>query len=211
MVNPMNKVSLFLYTSKHVFSSMVKKPYFYEQREPLYGCLSCNGSLSEALYEMAKQGLQVKFKEYDTVLNECINQRAIREGQRVHAHMIKSHYQPPVYLRTRLIVFYIKCGLLGDARWVFDEMPQRNVVSWTALISGYSQTGDISEAIHLFLQMLTSGTSISLPITYILPICQCSIAAETHKKRTFRFNNLFASVVTYKVLITYSLCFNLFG
>ncbi|PHT86461.1 hypothetical protein T459_08567 [Capsicum annuum] len=67
---------------------------------------------------MAKQGLEVKFKEYDTLLNECINQMAIREGQRVHAHMIKTHYQAPVYLRTRLIVFYIKCVLLDDARWV---------------------------------------------------------------------------------------------
>ncbi|PHU22532.1 putative pentatricopeptide repeat-containing protein, mitochondrial, partial [Capsicum chinense] len=115
---------------------------------------------------MAKQGLEVKFKEYDTLLNECINQMAIREGQRVHAHMIKTHYQAPVYLRTRLIVFYIKCVLLDDARWVFDEMPQRNVVFWTALISGYSQEGHVSQVIHLFLQMLTSeGMSFNY-VTY---------------------------------------------
>ncbi|XP_049394095.1 putative pentatricopeptide repeat-containing protein At3g13770, mitochondrial [Solanum stenotomum] len=179
MVNPMNKMSLFLYTSKHVFSSMIKKPYFYEQRQLLYGCLSCNGSLSEALFEMAKQGLQVKFKEYDILLNECINQRAIREGQRVHANMIKTHYQPPVYLRTRLIVFYIKCGLLGDARWVFDEMPQRNVVSWTALISGYSQKGHISQAIHLFLQMLTSGTAPNeFTFATVLTLCTSAIGFQ---------------------------------
>lgn len=115
---------------------------------------------------MAKQGLEMKFKESDTLLNQCINQRAIREGQRVHTHMIKTHYQPPVYLRTRLIVFYIKCELLDDARWVFDEMPERNVVSWTALISGYSQKGYVSEALHLFVQMLRSGTSIALKSTY---------------------------------------------
>lgn len=175
-------MSLVLYTSKHLFSSLIQKPYFYQQRQLLYRCLSSNDPISEALFEMAKQGLQVKFKEYDTLLNECINQTAIREGQRVHAHMIKTHYQPRVYLRTRLIVFYIKCGLLADARWVFDEMPERNVVSWTALISGYSQKGHISEATHLFLQMLTSGTSISLVITYSLP----ALTTHAHKKYILR-------------------------
>ncbi|XP_019240006.1 PREDICTED: pentatricopeptide repeat-containing protein At2g03880, mitochondrial-like [Nicotiana attenuata] len=166
--NMVRKTTLFFCTIKHVFSSIMKKPSFCHQT-PTFFCscpsststlvaLSSDGLLSEALFEMAKQGLEVKFKEYDTLLNKCISQRAIREGQRVHTHMIKTHYQPPVYLRTRLIVFYLKCELLDDARWVFDEMPERNVVSWTALISGYSQKGYVSEALHLFVQMLRSGT-----------------------------------------------------
>ncbi|PHT52703.1 putative pentatricopeptide repeat-containing protein, mitochondrial [Capsicum baccatum] len=104
---------------------------------------------------------------------------AIREGQRVHAHMIKTHYQAPVYLRTRLIVFYIKCVLLDDARWVFDEMPQRNVVSWTALISGYSQEGHVSQVVHLFLQMLTSGTAPN-EFTFATVLASCTSAIGFH-------------------------------
>ncbi|PHT40128.1 putative pentatricopeptide repeat-containing protein, mitochondrial [Capsicum baccatum] len=188
MVTPprnQNMVSLFFCISKHVFSSIIKKPFFNHQRQLLYSCsssfvaLSSSGALSEALFEMAKQGLEVKFKEYDTLLNECINQMAIRDGQRVHAHMIKTHYQPPVYLRTRLIVFYIKCGLLDDARWVFDEMPQRNVVSWTALISGYSQEGHVSQVVHLFLQMLTSGTAPN-EFTFATVLASCTSGIGFH-------------------------------
>ena len=108
--------------------------------------------------EMGIQGLEVEFQGYDSVLTECISQTAIREGQRVHAHMIKTCYEPPVYLRTRLIVLYKKCRCLDDARRVLDEMPERNVVSWTAMISGYSQRGYASEALHLFVEMLMSGT-----------------------------------------------------
>ena len=119
--------------------------------------LYSNGQLNEALLELGIQGFEVEFQGYDSVLTECINQNAIREGQRVQAHMIKTCYEPPVYLRTRLIVFYNKCGNLGDARRVFDEMPERNVVSWTAMISGYSHKGYASEALHLFVEMLTSG------------------------------------------------------
>lgn len=106
---------------------------------------------------MAIQGPEIKFDGYNMLLNECVNKRAVREGQRVHAHMIKTCYLPPVYLSTRLIILYTKCECLGCARHVFDEMRERNVVSWTAMISGYSQRGFASEALHLFVQMLRSG------------------------------------------------------
>ncbi|CAN4120781.1 unnamed protein product [Withania somnifera] len=132
---------------------------------------------------MAKQGLKVKWEEYYTLLNECIKQRTIKEGQRVHANMIKTtHCQPPLYLNTRLIVFYIKCGLLGDAKLLFDEMPQRNVVSWTALISGYSQKGYVSQAIHLFLHMLTSGMAPN-EFTFATVLTLCSGATRFHLGR----------------------------
>ncbi|KAJ0099883.1 hypothetical protein Patl1_20612 [Pistacia atlantica] len=120
--------------------------------------LCSDGKLSEALLEMAILGLEMKFEGYDTLLNACLNRRTIRDGQRVHAHMIKTCYLPPLYLRTRLIIFYNKCECLGGARQVFDEMRERNVVSWTAMISAYSQRGYSSEALNLFLQMLKSDT-----------------------------------------------------
>ncbi|CAN6586498.1 unnamed protein product [Malus baccata var. baccata] len=120
--------------------------------------LCSNGQLREALLEMAAIGLEMKFDGYYTLLNECINRRAFREGQRVHAHMIKTCYLPPMHLGTRLIVFYNNCDRLGDARRVLDEMPERNVVSWTAMVSAYSKRGYASEALNLFLQMFRSGT-----------------------------------------------------
>ncbi|KAL2497097.1 Pentatricopeptide repeat-containing protein [Abeliophyllum distichum] len=53
---------------------------------------------------------------------------------------------------------YGKCGSIKDARKVFDDMPERNVVSWTSLIAGYSQNGlELEEAIKLYIQMLRAG------------------------------------------------------
>ncbi|PKI72188.1 hypothetical protein CRG98_007386 [Punica granatum] len=108
--------------------------------------------MSEALLEMAGRGIGMKFEDYQAILKA-----AVREGQRVHSHMIKTCYAPPVYLRTKLIVLYTKCGCLDDAREVFDEIPLRNVVPWTAMISGYSQRGCASEALGLFVDMTRSG------------------------------------------------------
>ena len=55
-----------------------------------------------------------------------------------------------VNLNGSVIILYTKCECLGSARHVFDEMHERNVVSWTVMISGYSQRGFASETLHLF-------------------------------------------------------------
>ncbi|XP_050210816.1 pentatricopeptide repeat-containing protein At2g13600-like [Mercurialis annua] len=49
-----------------------------------------------------------------------------------------------------LISADVQCGNLDEARKLFDEMPQRNEVSWTALISGFMKYGRVREAIWYF-------------------------------------------------------------
>lgn len=119
--------------------------------------LCSSGDLNQALLEMAEQGFNMKFKGYNTLLDECVRQRALREGQRVQSHMIKTLYRPCMYLRTRLMGLYLKSECLEDARQVFDEMPKRTVVPWTAMISGYAQRGYAIDALDLFVRMLRSG------------------------------------------------------
>ena len=48
---------------------------------------------------------------------------------------------------------YAKCGLLSKAQEVFNEIPVRNVVSWTTLISGYTQHGHNEEALSCYESM----------------------------------------------------------
>nr|CAD1831349.1 unnamed protein product [Ananas comosus var. bracteatus] len=48
---------------------------------------------------------------------------------------------------------------MGGARNVFDEIPKRSIMVWTAVISGYSQMGSDSEALELFVRMLATGCS----------------------------------------------------
>lgn len=62
-----------------------------------------------------------------------------------------------VILATSLIDMYAKCGDLRTARYLFDGMPERNLVSWNSIITGYSQNGDAEEAMCMFSDMLTSG------------------------------------------------------
>ena len=52
---------------------------------------------------------------------------------------------------------YAKCGALDDARKLSNKMPSKDMVTWTALISGYSQNDRAEDALVLFPQMLHFG------------------------------------------------------
>ncbi|KAF0914192.1 hypothetical protein E2562_027608 [Oryza meyeriana var. granulata] len=106
---------------------------------------------------MAPQGASARFHDYDAAITACVERRALREGRQVHARMITARHRPPVFLATRMVTMYVQCGALEDARNVFDRMPERSVVSWTAMISGYSQTERRVEALELFIEMLRAG------------------------------------------------------
>jgi pentatricopeptide repeat protein len=61
---------------------------------------------------------------------------------------------------SALIDMYSKCGELSDARALFDEIPRRNVVSWTSLITGYVQNDSAHEALSLFKELLIEESDV---------------------------------------------------
>lgn len=83
-------------------------------------------------------------------------------------------------------MFYVKCDSLRDARHVFDVMPERNVVSWTAMISAYSQRGYASQALSILVQILRSGilgllvlcTSSHMRVAVIVDSCGMELWKE---------------------------------
>ncbi|KAK9112292.1 hypothetical protein Scep_019811 [Stephania cephalantha] len=71
-------------------------------------------------------------------------------GRQAHCVAAKTGNCSDVFVGSSLLNMYSKCGLVCDARKVFDEMPERNSVSWAAMISGYVMEGRVAEAIGLF-------------------------------------------------------------
>ncbi|XP_074283864.1 pentatricopeptide repeat-containing protein At3g63370, chloroplastic [Silene latifolia] len=91
---------------------------------------------------------------YSSVLEVCADNKAIKEGQQLHAHLITSNaHGNLVFLRTKLVFMYGKCGSVFDAKKVFDEMPQRTIFSWNAMLGAYVSNGKPRDALELYRQM----------------------------------------------------------
>ena len=52
---------------------------------------------------------------------------------------------------------YIQCGSMEVSRQVFNKMPERNIVSWTAMIAGYGMNGHWKEALKIFYEVQKVG------------------------------------------------------
>ncbi|VVA98666.1 unnamed protein product [Arabis nemorensis] len=91
-------------------------------------------------------------KAYTKLVQTAAKSRSAVLGKLAHGHMIKSSFKPCLFLVNNLLNMYCKCGELGFARQLFDRMPERNIISFNSLISGYRQVGFHEQAMGLFLE-----------------------------------------------------------
>eukprot|EP01018_Ginkgo_biloba_P008647 Gb_28765 [translate_table: standard] len=112
-----------------------------------------NGLAEEALrlyIQMQSTHIQPDHFTFATVLPACGKLAALQQGRKIHENIIKRGFHTDVFVASALVDMYIKCSRIEDARTMFDKMPERNVVSWTAMIAGYVQNGLVNEALKLF-------------------------------------------------------------
>ncbi|KAL1556445.1 pentatricopeptide repeat-containing protein [Salvia divinorum] len=78
----------------------------------------------------------------------------------IFAHSIKFGFSSDHFLLNTLLSVCAKGGFIECARKVFDEMPHRDVVGYTALMDGYVRNGRARDALNLFLEMRASGVTV---------------------------------------------------
>lgn len=102
---------------------------------------------------MKDSGVTPNAVTFVSVLPACAHLGMIRIGKLIHGFFIRWGIEMNVYVETSLVDLYAKCGKVGVARKLFEKMPERNVVSWNAIISGYSENGLGEEALQLYKRM----------------------------------------------------------
>lgn len=85
--------------------------------------------------------------------------KSIADVGMIHLRAAKLGLSVDVQVGTYLMSLYSKCGCLESARKLFGEMPHRNTVTWTVLITGFSGIGQYPQALGIFAQMLNDGVS----------------------------------------------------
>lgn len=91
------------------------------------------------------------------IIKACTRLNAVERGKRLHDSIRGTSLIGDVRVGTALIDFYGKMGLLEDAWNVFEEIRERDLVSWNAMVNGCVECGCHEEAISLVVQMQTEG------------------------------------------------------
>lgn len=107
--------------------------------------------------QMQIEGLQPNQHTYPSILRTCTSVGEHDLGEQVHTQVIKTGFQPNVYVCSVLIDMYAKHGKLETALKIFRRLSEDDIVSWTAMIAGYTQQDMFSEALKLFEEMQERG------------------------------------------------------
>ncbi|KAI5055191.1 hypothetical protein GOP47_0030336 [Adiantum capillus-veneris] len=120
---------------------------------------------------------------YIHVLDACAHIGSIDDGRLVHGDMIHEHYVIHLSINEALISMYANCAALEDALKIFNELPQRSAMSWSALIVGHAECGHVHEGFQLFRQMEEEGVQPSeMTYAYVLQAC-CYSTADSEAGR----------------------------
>ncbi|KAL1807453.1 hypothetical protein ACET3Z_024443 [Daucus carota] len=122
----------------------------------IIGCYADNHHFHGALQlfsQMQFAGFKPNNFVLSSVLKACAGLYVIDIGRSIHGFSLKTHYETDRYVRIALIHLYTVSDHIDDARQVFEEVPEMDVIPWSFLIARYSQSNRCQEAIDLFLRM----------------------------------------------------------
>jgi pentatricopeptide repeat protein len=175
-------VNMFLRQGLHFGDTHYSRLVFEQAREPniflwntmIRGLVSneCFYDATEYYCLMRREGFSPNCFTFPFVLKACARLLDFQLGVKIHTLVVKEGFDEDVYVKTSLLCLYASCGYLGHARKVFDDIPDKNVVSWTAIISGYIGVGQYREAIDMFRMFLEmSLRPDSFTIVKVLSAC----------------------------------------
>ncbi|VVA14193.1 PREDICTED: pentatricopeptide [Prunus dulcis] len=107
------------------------------------------------------------------LLKSLADSHDFKQGQCLHTHVLKLGHLYDIYVHNSLLNVYASCGRMEFCRQVFDEMPQRDVVSWTVLIMGYRNSENDDGALISFEQMQYAGV-VPSHVTMVNALAACA-------------------------------------
>ncbi|XVE72973.1 hypothetical protein DITRI_Ditri11bG0080700 [Diplodiscus trichospermus] len=138
--------------------------------------LAKNGEGLEAIAlfrQMLQQSLTPDSATLASILLACSLEGSLKQGKSIHGYMIRKRVDFDVVNYTAFIDMYARCGSVVMAQKVFGEMPEKNVVSWSAMINAFGIHGLCLESLSCFDQMI-SENQVPNSITFVSLLSACS-------------------------------------
>ncbi|KAL1224729.1 Pentatricopeptide repeat-containing protein [Cardamine amara subsp. amara] len=121
---------------------------------------------------MLREEFKPDLSTFINLVASCQNPETLTQGRLIHSHAIHLGADQDIEAINTFISMYSKSGDTSSARLLFDIMPSKTCVSWTVMISGYAEKGDMDEALALFHAMTKTGVKPDL-VTLLSLISGC--------------------------------------
>ncbi|KAF2551186.1 hypothetical protein F2Q68_00036622 [Brassica cretica] len=132
-------------------------------------------SCIELLSRMIIEGTRPSQTTLTSILMACSRSSNLRHGKFVHGYVIRSFVEADVFMNCSLIDLYFKCGDVKEVSRIFKSMPEKDVVSWTVMISAYGSHGQPREALHHFDETQKLGVKPD-SVTFLALLSACGHA-----------------------------------
>ncbi|KAI7982773.1 Pentatricopeptide repeat-containing protein [Camellia lanceoleosa] len=106
---------------------------------------------------MRQSGLMPDQFTFGSIIRSCSSLSSIELGRQLHVHVIKSEFGSHLIVQNALIAMYKKFGQIVDALDVFSVIAKKDLMSWSLMITGFSQLGYELEALSHLKEMLFQG------------------------------------------------------
>ncbi|VFR01871.1 unnamed protein product [Cuscuta campestris] len=136
-----------------------------------------SGQFRDAIFlfeELRWRGMSPDGFTYPFVFKSICGLNELPEGQRIHGVVLKTGVGLDCYVSNSVMDMYGELGSVECAQKVFDEMPNRDSVSWNVLIAGYVRCSRFQEAINVYKMMLKEGRFIPEEATVVSTLTACA-------------------------------------
>ncbi|KAI5057774.1 hypothetical protein GOP47_0027789 [Adiantum capillus-veneris] len=111
------------------------------------------------------------------ILKACSALPAVLHGRVIHGHIFEEYLDQDIVVMNTLVNMYSNSSCMEDAHSVFNGLSSRNILSWGALIGGYSEQGNGVCALELFEKLQSEGSLASRPI-FLSVLKACNITGS---------------------------------
>lgn len=162
-----------LCTARSIFDSIVEKNV--TMWNSMISAYVQNQNTIEALemfQQMIRAGLQPNLVTFVSIIPSCENSSSPMFGESLHACAIKHGSVCQLSVLTALVSMYSKIGDVLSAIFLFDQIPNRNLLSWNSMVSCYVHNGLWDASLATFQEMLFAGCNPdAVSIVNILSAC----------------------------------------
>uniref|UniRef100_A0A0A0K543 DYW domain-containing protein n=1 Tax=Cucumis sativus TaxID=3659 RepID=A0A0A0K543_CUCSA len=134
--------------------------------------------------EMQSSNIDPNYVTLVSVLPAIARIGALELGKWIHLYAGKNKIEIDDVLGSALVDMYSKCGSIDEALQVFETLPKRNAITWSAIIGAFAMHGRAEDAIIHFHLMGKAGVTPN-DVAYIGILSACSHAGLVEEGRSF--------------------------